>query len=105
MTGARCPHCDEAAEIEGSAFQAECPSCLRPFGICPVCASAVRLYDYWRRPGVLPPLPEGRAGRKITFTVEQDGRGARASFDEAGHLVVLFEQGRALSWTACPRGG
>jgi hypothetical protein len=64
----------------------------------------VRLYDYWRRPGILPPLPSALAGRKITFTVEEDlRRGEYATFDEDGHVCLLWQQGRAIEWRSCAR--
>ena len=96
-----CPHC--AAETTGgSHIQACCVVCMRAFAVCPTCMEPVRLYDYWQRPGLLPPLPPDHpARRKITFEVDEDHRGAYATFRETGHIVILFADGRTVQWRAC----
>ena len=104
MATTHCPHCDLETEVGPIEVQSSCPFCLRAFGVCPRCHEAVRLYDYWRKPGILPPLPPEREARKITFAVEEHQRfGDYATFDEAGHSVVLWHDGRTLEWRRCPK--
>lgn len=104
MSANVCPHCHEPLESDATDVQNDCSCCMRPYAVCPVCRAAIRLYDYWRRPGILPPLPEDLAGRKITFTVEEHpGRGELATFEEAGHRLVLWHEGRRVEWLSCPR--
>ncbi|MHC4392262.1 MAG: hypothetical protein ACYTFT_02275 [Planctomycetota bacterium] len=96
---APCPHCGEPAEGAPQEAFTECMCCMRPFAVCPQCLAFVRLYDYWRRPGILPPLPEKRP---ITFTVEEDHRrGEFATFDEAAHHLTLWKLGRQVVWRSC----
>ncbi|GIW70557.1 MAG: hypothetical protein KatS3mg102_0099 [Planctomycetota bacterium] len=100
----RCPHCGAAVAALPSAHQAECPACRRAYGACPGCGELVRLYDYWHRPGLLPPLPAGAERRKIAFVLEDDPlQGPMATFREAGHVVILLQRNRELRWRRCPR--
>jgi hypothetical protein len=102
-----CPHCGRAQRgPEHPEIMGTCPVCWRAFGGCPRCGGFVRLNDYWRRPGPLPPLPPERAAcSKMQFVVEDaPGGGELAVFREAGHMVVLQQNGRALTWMHCPGG-
>ncbi|RME74217.1 MAG: hypothetical protein D6776_05630 [Planctomycetota bacterium] len=101
----RCPHCGgQAPGGEHRDRMASCPLCCRAFARCPRCGLPVRMNDYWRIPAPLPPLPPERAGNPMQFVVEDDpGGGERATFREAGHVVLLRQRDRGLVWLHCPQ--
>lgn len=99
-----CPHCgDPELEVEGEPGLGTCAACMRPSGCCPRCGTGLRLFNYWRRPGILPPLP---AKRPITFAVEEHpSRGPFATFEEGGHRYRFWAREAVLDVLACDAAG